>query len=79
MTVEFIKPLTVVTNLTAKGMIFEIISDREAVVEGFLFDDRQRLCAKSKGNYALIGADVAKKLKFIDKDDIRRFAPVFKE
>jgi uncharacterized protein (TIGR00369 family) len=79
MTVEYIKPLTVGTKLTAKGMVFEIISDREAAIEGFLFDDRQRLCAQSKGNYALLGADVAKKLKFIDKDDIRRFKPVFEE
>jgi acyl-coenzyme A thioesterase PaaI-like protein len=55
MTVEFIKPLTVGTKLTAKGTVFEIINDREAALEGFLFDDRQRLCARSNGTYALFG------------------------
>jgi uncharacterized protein (TIGR00369 family) len=77
MTVEFIKPLTVGTKLTAKGMVFDIISEREAVIDGFLFDDRQRLCARSKGTYALLGADTAKKLKVVDEDAIRRFTPVF--
>jgi uncharacterized protein (TIGR00369 family) len=77
MTVEFIKPLTVGTKLTAKGMVFEIISDREAAIEGFLFDDRQRLCARSDGIYALFGADTAKKLRVVDEAAIRRFKPVF--
>lgn len=79
MTVEFIKPLTIGTKLTAKGMVFEIISEREAIVEGFLFDDRQRLCARSKGHYALLGADMAKKLKVVDEAAIRRFKPVFED
>ena len=75
MTVEYIKPLAVGTKLTSKGMVFEIISDREAAIEGFLFDDRQRLCAQSKGIYALLGVDIAKKLKVVDEAAIKRFEP----
>jgi uncharacterized protein (TIGR00369 family) len=79
MTVEFIKPLTVGTKLTAKGTVLEIVSDREAAVEGLLFDDRQRLCARSNGTYALFGADTAKKLKVVDEAAIRAFEPVFEK
>ena len=79
MTVEYIKPLTVGTKLTAKGSVLEIISDREAAIEGFLFDDRQRLCARSSGTYALFGPDTAKRLKVVDEAGIRRFLPIFGE
>ncbi len=78
MTVEFIKSLTVGTKLTAKGMVLKMISDREATMEGFLYDDRQRLCARAEGTYALLGADVARKLKVVDEAAIKRFDPIFK-
>jgi len=79
MTVEFIKPLTIGTKLTAKGSVLEIVSEREAAIEGFLFDDRQRLCARSSVTYALFGADMARKLKVVDEAAIRSFMPIFRE
>jgi len=44
-----------------------------------LFDDRQRLCARSSGTYALFGADTARKLKVVDEAALRSFMPIFRE
>ena len=77
MTVEFIKPLKIGTKLTVKGSVLEIVNEREAAIEGFLFDDRQRLCARSSGTYALFGADAAQKLKVVDEAALRSFMPIF--
>ncbi len=78
MTVEFLKPLRMGTKLTVKGSIVEVLNEREAIVEGFIFDGQEKLYARSKGNYALLRMDVARKMGVVDEESAKRFEPVFK-
>jgi uncharacterized protein (TIGR00369 family) len=77
MTIEFLKPLKMGTKLMVKGSIRDIVSEREATLQGFLFDENEKLFARSEGRYALLGIEVAKRMGVVDDEDVRRFAPIF--
>jgi uncharacterized protein (TIGR00369 family) len=75
MTVDFIKPIYEGTKLKAEGMVSKRINKREALMEGFIYNDAGVLCAKSRGTYVLFEAKVAKKLKIMSAEALRGFEP----
>ena len=78
MTVDFIKPVYVGTELKVEGNVFEKQSDREAVMQGKIYNKKGVLCAKSKGIYVLFEPKVAKKLNMMSAEAIKDFEPILK-
>ena len=65
MTVDFINPLHVGDQLTAKGKILKVTSRHEAIIEGLLTNSNEEICAKSEGTFATFSPKVAIRLGII--------------
>jgi len=76
MTVDFIKPVYVGMELKVEGNVLKKQSDREAVMQGRIYNKEGVLCAKSNGIYALIEPKVAKKLNIISEKALKDFEPI---
>jgi uncharacterized protein (TIGR00369 family) len=66
MTVDFLKPVYIGTELKAEGRVIEIKSDREIVAEGLLFNKAEVLCAKTRGIFTFFKPQDSKKLGIKD-------------
>lgn len=76
--IEFIKPVYIKNELTAEGKVMEIKRRNEAIMEGFIYNHKKDLCARSKGTFALIKPAVAKRLRLVDEEDLKGMEPILK-
>lgn len=67
MTVEFLKPILIGQEMKAEGKVLERKNDREATVDGLIFDAKGTLCARGTGTFALFTPDVLMKMGIMDK------------
>lgn len=51
--IDFLKPVWVGREVRAEGRILRRPSEREALIEGFVFDSDNVLCARGRGTFAL--------------------------
>ena len=65
--VDFLKPVFTGKPIQAEGRVLERINEREAMIEGQLFNAEGTLCARSTGHFALFTPKTIRKLKFIDE------------
>ncbi len=72
-TVDFLKPLYVDTPLKVEGRIREVRNDREAVVEGVVYDEKRGPCAHSVGTFALLKPEIARRMKIMSPEAIDGF------
>lgn len=72
MTVEFLKPAYVGTELKAEGRVLEVKSDREVLMEGAIYNPEGTLCARSTGVFGLFTASAIKKLGIMDEELVNR-------
>ena len=72
-TVDFLKPVFVETEVRAEGRVVEKISDREALIEGSLYNAENVLCARSRGTFALISLDFMKRMGRFQEEEIEEF------
>lgn len=72
-TVDFLHPLYVETEIRAEGWISRLNSEREAILEAHLFNATEKICAKATGSFALLTPKVARRLGVLDESIIRRF------
>ncbi len=70
MTVDFLRPVYILSPLVAKGEVVEKVSEREAIIQGFLYDSEGALCARSRGTFALLSLEFMKKGGIIREEDI---------
>jgi uncharacterized protein (TIGR00369 family) len=77
-TVDFLKPLHTGKKIRAEGRIREKVSDREAVMEGFIYDDAENLCARSTGRFALFTSEGIKKIGLLDMRLLEDLDEIFK-
>ena len=75
MTVEFIKPVRVGQSLQAVSRIVEKQKDRQAVMEGLLYLEPDTLCARARGEFALLKPKVALRLGIVSKDELQNILP----
>ncbi|MBI9082343.1 MAG: PaaI family thioesterase [Desulfobacterales bacterium] len=66
MQVDFLKPVFTGKPIQAEGRVLERVSEREAKIEGRLYDTDGVLCARSTGTFALFTPETIRKLKFMD-------------
>ena len=78
MTIEFIKPIYVGMNLKTEGFVSERKSDREALMQGHIYDSNDVLCAKSTGTYVLLKPEYPKKFNMMSEDALKDFEPILK-
>ncbi len=77
MTVDFKKPIKVGDKLHVKGSLIERINEREALMEGQIFNEKGELCAQSKGTFALFTIESIKKMNIMDRDDVEALEALF--
>ncbi len=78
MTIEFIKPIYIGMELKTEGIVSEQKSDREAIMEGMIFNSKDVLCARSKGVYKLLKPKVAKRLNMMSEEALKDYEPILK-
>jgi uncharacterized protein (TIGR00369 family) len=70
MTVEFLKPVSIQETLRAEGRPVEESGRHEALVEGFVYNQKGELCARSKGHFALLSSKLATRMGIVDQDSL---------
>lgn len=76
LTVEFIKPLRVGTELKSEGRVFEQKNDREAVMQGVIYNGKEEACARARGTFALLEPKVATRLNMMSADALKDMEPI---
>ena len=77
MNIEFIKPVYIRNPLKAEGKVLEISGKHDVVMEGILYNDKGKACARSTANFAVFSPKVAKRLGIADDDSLKFFSNVF--
>ena len=78
MTIDFIKPVFEGMELKVEGTVFEKRSNKEAVMQGRIYNAEGVLCTKSKGIFALLDPKVAKRLNLMSAEALKDFEPILK-
>ena len=76
-TVDFVKPVHVNREVKLVGTVLERRNDREAVMEGALYDANGELCSKAVGTFALFPPEIALKFGILDETDIVEVSDLF--
>jgi uncharacterized protein (TIGR00369 family) len=76
MTVEFIKPVTSLTELEAEGRFIEMKGRRDAQMEGIIYNPAGEICATSTGNFKVFSAAIARRLGIADEDSLKWFRDI---
>ncbi len=74
MNVDFFRPVQILSEITAEGRVLESVSEREAILEGLLYNSKGELCARSRGCFALFTVESAKRLGVLNQETIDSFA-----
>ena len=77
MTVEFIKPVYINSELRAEGRVLEKTGRHDALLEGCLYNDKGILCARSKANFVIFSPKVAKRLGIARKEHLEWFEEIY--
>jgi acyl-coenzyme A thioesterase PaaI-like protein len=73
MTIDYINPIHVETEVKTVGWIDRIRSPRECVISSAIYNDKDDLCAKATGVYELFSIKVARRLKLLTEKSLDRF------
>ncbi len=76
MTVDFLRPITVGQQLKIQGRLVERVSEREAKIEGLLYNEKGKLCAKSTGTFALFTLEAMKNKMMVSSDVLSDFEEI---
>jgi uncharacterized protein (TIGR00369 family) len=77
--VKFLKPVLIGRELMAQGIVLEVVNEREAKIEGLLFNEEKQLCAEAKGTFALFSPSSLKKKEVMDQALIDNLARLINE
>ena len=64
--VDFMKPVFVGREIRVEGTVLEINSEREAVMQGLIFNGNNEICARSSSVVSLFTLEAVKKMGVID-------------
>jgi len=77
MTVEFLKPILIGQEMKAEGKVLDYKNDREAIIDGFIYNGEGILCAKGTGTFALFTPEVLMEMGIMDGDLINDLKVLF--
>ncbi|MBN1497344.1 MAG: PaaI family thioesterase [Spirochaetes bacterium] len=78
MTVDFLRPVWIKRQIVAEARVMEKVNERDAVMEGAIYDDTGALCARSQGRYALFTLEGINRLNLFDAEVLESFDDVFR-
>ncbi|MGE5257356.1 MAG: PaaI family thioesterase [Hyphomicrobiales bacterium] len=78
MTVEFIKPVQVGSELEAQARVQGTNSQNDAATEGVIYDQKGDACARATAVFKVFSPAVARRLRIADEASIRWFEEIFK-
>jgi len=70
-TVDFIKPVLIGKEIRVKGMVNKINSEREAILQGYIYNDESEICAQSSSLVSLFSLETLKKMNIMDEGMFR--------
>ena len=80
LTVDFIRAVLVGEKLKAEGRVIDFDGKRNALVEGFLYNEKNVLCAKAKGKFTALSPKLAKRLGMMTDEQLKDFfEPLMKQ
>lgn len=65
--VTFLKPVYVGEEVRIEGMPLEVKGEREAVMQAFLYNQKDDLCARARGRFALFTVEAMRKRAIVDE------------
>ncbi len=65
--VDYIKPIKLNKEIRIESTILEINNDREATVQGFIYDDENELCAQAVNIFSLFTLETIRKMGIHDE------------
>jgi uncharacterized protein (TIGR00369 family) len=71
--VDFMKPVFIGKEIRVEGNVLKINSEREAVMQGLIFNDNNDICARSSSVVSLFTLEAVKKMGVIDDKILRYF------
>ncbi|MFT5699915.1 MAG: hypothetical protein ACI8ZB_002783 [Desulforhopalus sp.] len=79
MTIQFHRPVSVGSTLSAIGYIKEKTGERKAILKGELSDDEGKLCASSEGEFVLYTKEQFARLGIIPEKELQAMAASFED
>ena len=76
MTITYHRPVMVGDPLYIEGRLKEKLSEREAVMEGSVYNSKGELSTSSVGNFALLKPEFVKKMKIMPEHEIDEFTAI---
>ena len=77
MTVEFIKPVYINSELKAEGRVLEKTGKHEALLEGRLYNQEGTLVASSRATFVIFSPKVAKRLGIARREHLEWFEEIY--
>lgn len=78
-TVRFLKPVYVDEDIRIEGVPFKIQDERKTVMQGFLYNKTNEVCAKAKGVFALFTVDKMRERGVVDEKILRSVEQIISE
>ncbi|MCP4105611.1 MAG: PaaI family thioesterase [Desulfobacteraceae bacterium] len=75
-TIDFLKPVFIDTELKAEGKVLKIVSEREAIIEGIIYNQDGKMCTRSEGTFSLLTPEVGIRLKVVDEKALKDLQPL---
>ena len=78
-TVRFLKPVYVDEDIRIEGVPFKIQDERKAVMQGFLYNKKNEVCAKAKGVFALFTVHKMRERGVVDEKTLQGVEQILSE
>ncbi len=75
-TVDFLKPVYLGEEIRLEGRMVELRGDREALMQGILYNQADQACAKATGIFALFTIDQMRKRGIVAEDILAGIEPL---
>jgi len=73
MNIEYKRPLYIGKEITARGSVLEMPSDRDAFMKGELLDEEGNVCVVSKGDFGLFTPEAIIKMGIMSRETVEDF------
>jgi acyl-CoA thioesterase FadM len=70
-TVDFLKPILIGKEIRVEGMVKKINSEREAILQGYIYNDENEICAQSSSLVSLFSLETLRKMNVMDEGMFR--------
>ncbi len=79
LTIDFIKPVMTGVEIRAEGKVHEIVNERETIMKGFIYSNKNELLAQGTGRLATFTLEEARKMNFLDKHSLKEAELMFEK